>query len=223
MPTYKYSARGPGNINKLAGAGNPSSFNPTDAGGDASFEFWNPGGNNGKRAFFGITDFSDIPSGETVTDVEIVFRQQSAASQFTSGSPEGQIYRVLRALVPAQTSWNNFSTGNAWETGGGQGSLDRAASPSKTFAIPTSQVAGDVLTITSSAGLVSDVQAMIGTTSTPLYWQIFARTDSNVNETTNYFGPGEYGDGQSLEVFITTTVGGSAIPVFANRYRQFNN
>jgi hypothetical protein len=214
MPTYKYSARAPSNINKLAAALNPSSFNPTDAGGDFAMQFWNPGGANGFRAFVGITDFSDIPSGETVTDVEIRIRQLSATSAWNNnggtGTPTGEMYRVLRSIVPAQTSWNEFATGNAWQVGGGQGALDRAATPSKTFTIPLGQVVNDLLTITSSPGLVADVQSRIGTSGVPLYWQIFARTDGAFNESTNYYGPGEYGDGRSLEIFITTTAGGSA-------------
>lgn len=45
------------------------------------------------------------------------------------------VYQSLRAAVASQATWNNYSTGNSWASGGGRGNgTDRVATPLGSFA-----------------------------------------------------------------------------------------
>lgn len=79
------------------------------------------------------------------------------------------VFRMLRNWSEAQTTWNEYTTGNNWTTAGALGSAtDIAASASAT---PTFNQSVAYQAIT-SAGLIADVEGMINGTLSNLGWLI---------------------------------------------------
>lgn len=69
-------------------------------------------------------DLSSITPPVTVSAVEVGLFLNSASG----GVQTFSIFRTLRAWVEAQATWNQYSTGNNWQTAGAAGALDISAS-----------------------------------------------------------------------------------------------
>lgn len=74
-------------------------------------------------------DLSAVPSGATITGVDILV----TSSNDTSADYE--IYECTRDWVETQATWNIYSTGNNWQTAGAQGANDRGSTVLGTFEI----------------------------------------------------------------------------------------
>lgn len=122
---------------------------------------------NDEHTLIRFGGLSNIPSTATVTAVTVRLNFATAP-----GSGDIVFRRCLRNWVEAQATWNEFSTGNSWSTGGCRGDgTDRVASASATITHGTSSGYVDL----SAAGLVSDVQAWVDGTNPNHGWLL---TDS---------------------------------------------
>lgn len=101
-------------------------------------------------------DLSGLPSDATVTDAFWTFGINSGA-----GDPQTvTIQRALRAWVENQASHNDYSTGNAWTTGGAGGDgTDRVATTSASMSYPGGYSTSDIVS-TSNTVLIADLQGM---------------------------------------------------------------
>lgn len=88
---------------------------------------------SGDRQFFDIYrsliqfDLSSIPADATCDSAELILYQH-AESHSGSGSTTHSLYRLLRAWVETEATWNIYSTGNNWGTAGANNtSTDREA------------------------------------------------------------------------------------------------
>lgn len=78
-----------------------------------------PGGSNqDKRSLF-QWNVSSIPSAKTVTAASVTFNVTDVSTQAY------QIYQLKRAWTETGSTWNAFSSGNAWQTAGADGANDR--------------------------------------------------------------------------------------------------
>lgn len=68
-----------------------------------------------------IFDISSIPSGSTINSATLRMYAQTDTS---SNARTASVYRVKRLMVNGQNCWDNYSTGNAWQTAGGTGAND---------------------------------------------------------------------------------------------------
>jgi len=66
-------------------------------------------------------DLSEIPAGATIVSatLRLYFDQDLSANQRA-----WRVFRLKRAWVDAQTTWNSYATGSAWQTAGGFGAND---------------------------------------------------------------------------------------------------
>lgn len=101
-------------------------------------------------------DLSSIPSNATILSATL--RVYDQGLNYSDNIRIMSVYRVLRAWVAAQSTWNNYSTGNAWGTAGcGNTTTDRESSAIGSVSMPATEVAGYVdITLTASA-----IQTMI--------------------------------------------------------------
>lgn len=76
----------------------------------------------------------------------------------------GRFYRVLKNWVETEATWNNYSTGNAWDTAGcGNTTTDRESSDVGSYSFNSTNASGTTNTITLTA---SAVEQMINGTFT---------------------------------------------------------
>lgn len=119
------------------------------------------------------------------------------------------VRRVLRNWVPAQATWNIWSTSNNWTTAGALGAgTDRVSTATATSgAIGTS---GSYKAIT---GLAADVEGWINGTFSNYGWHL-ERADGANDESFMIFDSSDGSDGQKpyLEVNYTLGGGGGSTP-----------
>ena len=96
---------------------NPTYTDTGGAGGIGNFAADN------SSTLFTASGLSSIPPGSTITSATLYFYAGGG-----TGTQSVNTRRVLRNINLAQVTWNNWSSGNAWDTGGGLGAADTAAS-----------------------------------------------------------------------------------------------
>lgn len=134
---------------------------------------WN-GGSAKDRALVKF-DLSSIPSDATITSATL--RLYDEAQNYSSNTRTMSVYRVLRAWVANQATWNVYSTGNSWGTAGcSNTTTDRENSAIGSVSAPATEVLGYTdITLTASA-----IQGMItggGFTNNGFLIQMATETD----------------------------------------------
>lgn len=100
-------------------------------------------------------DMSSIPAGSTITGAKI--RVRDVGTNLATTDRTMRAYRVLRAWVDTEATWNNYSTGNAWATAGcGNTTTDRESSDIGTVSMPGTEV-GQYYEITLTASAVNEM------------------------------------------------------------------
>lgn len=74
-------------------------------------------------------DLSSIPNGMPIASATFSLAEGTGT---TNVNPP-QVWECLRPWVEGEQSWNEYSSGNSWTTGGGTGAGDRSASPIATW------------------------------------------------------------------------------------------
>lgn len=91
-------------------------------------------------------NLASIPSGSTVSSAVLSIW---VAAEFSDNARTLSVYRVRRAWVENEATWNSWTTGNAWSTAGcGNTTTDREASNIGTVSIVASPAAGTKYNIT---------------------------------------------------------------------------
>jgi hypothetical protein len=173
----------------------------TNYGTDTTGEVTKYGAGDWTRVLLKFTGITNIPAGSNVTAVTIDF-YHDAAGQDTSAHTFS-FYKLSRAWVEGQATWNQYSSGNNWATAGGMGTGDAAASASASVARGGGGGSsyGAYLTVASTSQLVADVQSWVdGTTNNG--W-IVDRTDASNDSTYSIFDMHEGTDGQRPKLTVT--------------------
>jgi hypothetical protein len=132
-----------------------------DSGGNQGYLYVgeNPGaGSSYAHSLYKVDFLSKVPASFIPTACTFTFKAASAPVSRTL-----QMYRVKRAWVENQATWNVYSTGNNWQTAGCEGANDREATPigSQAFANSGSPI---TVTVTLDAAGLSLVKEMINGT-----------------------------------------------------------
>jgi hypothetical protein len=142
-----------------------------------------------KRILIKEPSYSGIPVGANVISATLNFTISSI-----SGNQTLSIYKLLKNWDLTTSSWNNYSTGNAWNTGGAEGAgTDRVSSATSSLALTDLQT-GNV-----SFSVTSDVQDFVN--GNPNYGWLIKRTDG-----ANDFKFAEFCSGDHATLFPTLTV-----------------
>jgi hypothetical protein len=129
-------------------------------------------------------DLSSIPAGATVTSVKLNFAVTKAA--FGTG-PTVELHRMLQpwvegnkvgitanhgdAATTGESTWNNRShPSTAWQAAGAAGSTDASSTVSASIAVDS----GTTFSVSSTAGLVADVQGWVTNSSSNNGWLLKA-------------------------------------------------
>lgn len=160
---------------------------------------------NGLLSFSGM---SALPSSITVSSAIL----RAYLSVAGGGNHVFTGWRSLRNWVLSEATWNQYSSGNNWTTGGAEGSgSDRASSSSSTSESIPATTGVYYQLLQDAAQLRSDVQD-IASGANPNYGWIINRTDSQDDSTYRVFSSTDDADGQRpyLTVVYTTGGGGAA-------------
>lgn len=176
----------------------------TSTGADTSSNPYNFGvvTTNRRNILVRPTGITNIPSTATVTAASLklrLFESYGVNRTIT-------LTRVLRNFVSGQVCWDNWSTGNAWDVGGAEGSAtDVAASSSGDAATGTTN---DAWFEANDAGIVTDVQAFVDGTYGAYGWRL-----TNPGGTAAFYGPTAT-DGYRPYLEVTyTEAGGSPVGI----------
>src|SRR5438105_1698760 len=90
-------------------------------------------------------DTSSIPIGATITSATLQLTQTS--QDIPAESQTVRLFKLLRAFVEAEATWNSYATGSAWSTAGAFGAgTDYDSSASATATTPANQTDGSTTT-----------------------------------------------------------------------------
>jgi hypothetical protein len=151
---------------------------------------------------------SNLPSGITVTTarihLNILFLSISAGYTITAR-------RVLRSINFAQATWNEYSTGNAWQTLGGLGNLDRDNTATLASLVMTGSEAADTYVQITHANLAAAVQAFCNGVISDLTIHL-ERTDGQDDEEFLAFKQSSvFEDGALPFLYVDYSLGGTVV------------
>lgn len=185
----------------------------TNSQADALYEISTFG--SGDRRFALIRfDLSGLSGPVTVNSVTLRFNGEGG-----SATPKTmQLKRVIRNWVESQATWNVFSTGNSWSTGGGlHESNDRSSTVSASEPTTNSTGAGFEYEFT-HANLASDVEGFINGDFTNNGWHIGLDNETGGGGQSWVLTSSKGSDGSRPELEIDYTEGGgggSILPLVA--------
>ncbi len=135
-----------------------SAANPNTNYNDAVLGIGEPIGSTGDNYRSPIKfDQSSLPSAAIISSAVLSVWLSQAGNAIASNNRTGRVYRLKRAWVETQVTWNSYSTGNPWQTAGGFGALDCEQTDIGTCAFATTDANGSqhdfALTPTTKAGL----------------------------------------------------------------------
>lgn len=118
------------------------------------------------------------------------------------------VYTCLRNWVETEATWNIYSTGNNWASGGAQGSgTDRGASSLCTTTVDFNSIQYYEFT---SAAFITDISNIINGVRANNGW-LLDRTDAGINDATfGQFVRSEGTDAKRPYLSVTYTAGGGA-------------
>lgn len=115
----------------------------------------------------------NVTAGHTVTSATLSLFEYQAGKSGAGNQTTLTVRRILRNWVNAQETFNQYSTGNNWTTGGARGNgTDRSSTDSATLAID-STAAGTFIDITGTQ-LTSDVQDMLDNSASNFGWGLYS-------------------------------------------------
>lgn len=97
---------------------------------------------------------STIPAGSTINSAKI---RLWLLTDYSSNARTCSVRRLKRAWVDSQGTYNEYSTGNSWQTAGGGGVNDRETTPVGTRAMSDSETTGAFLEFTLDAASVQEM------------------------------------------------------------------
>lgn len=125
----------------------------------STLEYLHLGETNGITALYRSLiqfDLSSIPASATVDAANLVVRLVANGNERAANNRTGRAYRLKRVWVEAESSWNNYSTGNAWQTAGAGGANDAEAADIGSCAFSTTDVSGADKTFALTASAVQE-------------------------------------------------------------------
>ena len=134
-----------------------------------------------------FTGLSNL-SGGTVSNAVIKLSVESLV-----GSPNISLRALSKNWVEAQATWDNYSTGNAWQTAGALGATDRLSTVTANATAVAGNVGGYISFI--SDQLTADIQAFIDGSRTNYGWEIEATNDVAYDGTKTVYNSAEATDG----------------------------
>lgn len=118
-------------------------------------------------------DLSSIPTNATVTSATLTIWIESDGSD---NARTLRAFRLKRAWVESQATWNVYATGSSWGTAGAGNSTDAETTDVGSAAITSSQAAGDPIDIALD---VTSVQEMVTGTFANHGWLLKVDTESD--------------------------------------------
>lgn len=141
-----------------------------------------------RNSLIRFTGLSNIPSNATITSVVLtLYNYQS------NGAPTLDLHKVLRDWVLAEATWNIYSTGNSWGTGGCEnfGTDCTAGASASTTATPSSYIQWG-----STSQMVADVQSWVNGSATNNGWLVVRQDAGEDNAFTHcYSSDRQFADG----------------------------
>ena len=159
--------------------------------------------NNWAHGLLRFSGLSNITGPVTVSDAKISLTIGDAAGLNHTVS----WYRLLRAWVVAEATWNIYSTANNWGTAGGTGAADRSSTLSAQ-ATNISATIGDVVEFTGTQ-IDQDVEDFINGDLTNDGWH-GERTDGSNDTTYRQWRSEGATDGLRPYLTVDYTAGGAA-------------
>lgn len=144
-------------------------------------------------------DFSSIPTGAESSAASLSLTIDADESDNTRTV---DIFRVKRAWVEAQATWNNYSTGNAWQTAGAAGANDRDATASCSLSLGASETG----TKSWTAWITTDLDAMFGVSPTYTNNGFLMQAQTETNDAYRYHSSGNATAGNRPNMTITYTL-----------------
>ncbi len=176
----------------------------TNNDGAASFGVNRFGTGNHAVGYIKATGFNttNIPAGSTITAASVNVKCQDDGAPFAV-----RLRRVLRNAVVGQATWNVYSTGNSWTTGGGLSDGNDRSATTTADATPN----GVAYVVWSDAQLVTDLQNMLDGSVSNFGWHM-ERADAGTDDGNYYtFTASEGADGSRPYLSVTYTAPSSAI------------
>lgn len=121
-------------------------------------------------------DLSGIPPTATINSASLVVRLALAGTGRASNNRTHRLYRLKRAWVEGQVTWNIYSTGNSWSTAGGFHLNDCEQTDCGTCSFATADALDAFKTFTLNAALI---QGMVDGTFTNNGFLWKADTENN--------------------------------------------
>lgn len=178
-----------------------SYFNGTNFSANETMEATKYGVGDHSNSVIAFTGLSNIPAGATITGATLSLYLSDAGG--TSNTVT--LKRILRNWVEGQVTWNEYSSGNAWTSGGAiSDGNDRSATVTASLAINTTHE----YKVFSDAQLIADIQAIVDGGSN--YGWTIERTDGQDDANYRIFVTSEGANGQRPYLTITYTAGGGA-------------
>lgn len=109
-----------------------------------------------RHGWFKFNALSDgtIPSTAIVISAVLTL---TSLDDYATASETISVYRVKRAWVGAQATWNIYSTGNNWQTAGGTGANDYDSTALGSFAMGAAETSGTAHNITLNAAAIQEM------------------------------------------------------------------
>lgn len=172
----------------------------SNKGSDDYFEVTKYSGGDWTTGLVKASGISSIPAGSIITAVSLFLYQYSAA--IANGSYVVAAKRCLRNWVEAEATWNVYSTGNSWTTGGAFGNgTDRDATA--TFASAGLDLStGAYKELVGDVNAIYDVQRMLDGAISNYGWML-ERTDAANDFAYRQFRSSQASDGQRPYLSVT--------------------
>lgn len=200
MPTVTIGANTADTYSGFADTMLKESASTTNYGSEDYFEVTKYSGGDWTTGLVKASGISSIPAGSVITAVSLFIYQYLGAG--ASGTYVASAKRVLRNWVEAEATWNIYSTGNSWTTGGAFGdAADRDAAA--TFASAGLDLStGAYKELVGDANAVYDVQRMLDGAISNYGWML-ERTDASNDFAYRQFRSSAASDGQRPYLSVT--------------------
>ena len=200
MPTVTIGANSGDTYSGFADTKLKENAPTTNEGSTDNFEVTKYSGGDWTTGLVKASGISSIPAGSVITAVSLFFYQYLADK--ANGTYVIVAKRCLRNWVEAQATWNIYSTGNSWTSGGAFGDgTDRDATATFTSA-GLDLSTGSYKELVGDAGAIYDVQRMLDG-AIPNYGWMLERTDAFNDFGYRQFRSSEHTDGQRPYLSVT--------------------
>lgn len=153
-------------------------------------------------------DFSSIPTGSvsSAASLNLVIESDEADNARTV-----DVFRVKQTWVEAEATWNNYSSGNAWQTAGATGANDKDSAASCSLSLTASETG----TKSWTAWTFADLDAMFGTSPSYTNNGFLMKAQTETNDAYRYYSSGNGTSSNRPNMTITYAPGSLAGNSFA--------